>query len=285
MHRRAVLALCGAGLASLAGCLSGRDGGGDAPTAETGTPPTATATGTPRETELAVELDALQPALVELDADYYRLIAESDRQYLVLAVSAVSGPPPSRSALAFRFDGADHPPRTWERIPARQSDGSSSDRYSGESGSGWVAFELPASGDASDAAFVWPGGEWRPDDRLRERLASPSPALSLEEWRAPETVPLDGVTTFEFTVRNEGNQTGRFVCGINAEGWYPHRPVTRVSRRIPPGETAAWEVPGEEIELADESLSESVGDGKTDVQYELIWPGGDERKPVRVVEE
>ncbi|AUV83282.1 hypothetical protein C2R22_17880 [Salinigranum rubrum] len=287
MHRRAVLALCGAGLSGLAGCSSEQRGG--EPADDTSASPTAastaTATATPPETELRVELDALQPALVELDVDYYRLVAEDDRQYLVLAVDAISGPPPSRSALVFRFDGTDHTPRTWERIPARQSDRSGSEQYSSENGAGWVAFDLPETGDASDAALVWPGGEWRPDDGLRRRLTAPLPSLSLVEWRGPETVPLDGTTTFELTVRNEGDETGRFVGAINGEGWYPHRPVTRLSRRVSPGETATWEVTGEEIDLPEADWSERVGDEESDLQYELIWPGGNEWKSIRIVDE
>ncbi|WP_313692156.1 hypothetical protein [Halorarum halobium] len=284
MQRRAVLGLCGAGLAGLAGCSSRQEGGADTPASETAVSPTATAT-THSERELTVELDALQPALVELDTDYYRLVAERDRQYLVLSVSVVSGSPPSRSALRFRFDGTDHAPKTWERIPARGSDGSDDEQYSGENGSGWVAFEIPATGDASDAALVWPGGEWRPDDRLREQLDAPLPSLSLDGWRVAETVPLGGTTTFELTVRNEEDRTGWFVGGINADGWFPHRPVAHVSRQIPAGETVTWEVPGESIDLPGESWSERVGDGEADVHYELVWPDGDESKPVRVVDE
>lgn len=282
MRRRALLATLASAGTLTAGCLGDGSDDPNDPSIDT---PTPAPTATPPETELAVELDALQPALVELNADYYQLVAESDRQYLVLAVSVASGPPPSRSALAFRFDGADHAPRTWERIPARQSDGSGSEQYSGENGAGWVAFDLPGTGDASDAALVWPGGEWRPDDRLRGQLATPLPSLSLEEWRVPETVPLNSTATFELTVRNEGDQTGWFVGGINAEGWYPDRPVARVSRQIPPGETLAWEVPGEEIDLPEEDSSERVGDGEADVQYGLIWPDGNEWKSVPVVEE
>jgi hypothetical protein len=284
MRRRALLAgLASAGTLT-AGCLGTvTDEPGDGSTA---TPtPTSPPTATPPETELTVEFETLQPALVELNTDYYQLIAEEDRQYLVLAVSVDSGAPPSRSDLAVRFDGAEHATRTWERIPARQSDGSGGDQYSAESGSGWVAFDLPETGDASDAALVWPGGEWRPDDQLRAQLSTPSPSLSLAEWRVPETVPLDGTTAFEMAVRNDGDRTGWFVGGINAEGWYPHRPIACLSRRIPAGETVSWEVPGEAIELEDEAWSERVGDGETDIRYELIWPGGSEERPVRVVEE
>lgn len=246
MHRREALALCGAGLASLAGCSSGRGGERDAPTGDAS--PRST---TPPETELTVEFDALQPTLVELNTDYYQLVTADDRQYLVLSVDVVSGPAPERSALAFRFDGAEHATRTWERIPALQSDGSAGEQYPGENGSGWVVFDLPETGDASDAALVWPGGEWRPDAHLRAQLAASLPSLSLTEWQAPETVPLDGTTEFELTVRNEDDRTGWFVGAVNAEGWYPGRPVARISRRIPAGETATWVVPGEDITLPD----------------------------------
>jgi hypothetical protein len=283
MRRRALLAALASAGALTAGCLGEVS---DAPSdRNTDTPtPTPTATATSPETELAVELDALQPTLVELNVDYYQLVAEAGRQYLVLTVSVVSGPPPSRSALVFRFDGSDHAPRTWERIPARQSDESGGEQYSNENGSGWVVFELPETGDASDAALVWPGGEWRPDDRLREQLATPLPSLSLEEWRVPETVPLDSTTTFELAVRNDGDLREWFIGGINAEGWYPHRPVARISRQIPPGETVSWEVTGEDIDLPGEDWSESVGDGDADLHYELIWPDGTEGRSVRIVE-
>lgn len=293
MRRRALLAaLAGAGTLT-AGCLGdGSDGSSDGNTdthtatqrATATATQTATTTQTPPATELAVELDALQPALVELNTDYYQLVAEPDRQYLVLDVSVVSGPPPSRSALTFRFDGADYTPRTWTRIPARQADGSGGTQYPGENGGGWVVFDLPETGDASDAALVWPGGEWRPDDGLREQLATALPPLSLEEWRVPETVPLDSTTTFGLTVRNEGERAGWFVGGINAEGWYPHRPVARLSRAVPPGETVEWEVTGEAIELKDEGWSDSVGDGEADIHYELVRPDGNEEASVQVVE-
>ncbi len=280
MRRRAVLTLCGAGLAALAGCSSEQRGGD--PTGDTSASPTATATPTPLETELTVELDALQPALVELDVDYYRLVTEDARQYLGLAVDVVSGPSPERSDLTFRFDGTEYAPRTWERIPARQSNESGGEQYSEENGAGWVVFDLPETGDASDAALAWPGGEWRPDDQMKRRLAAPLPPLSLVEWGGPETVPLDGATAFELTVRNEGDQAGRFVGAINGEGWYPHRPVARISRRIPPSETVTWEVTGEEITLPEEDWSEQVGDEEADLQYELLWPGGDEWTSVRI---
>lgn len=267
MHRRQVLALGGAGLTALAGCTAGR-----------------TDRAVP-DTELSVELDALQPAAVELNVDYYRIASEPDTQYLFLDVAATSGPAPSLPDLAFRFDGEDHAPDDPAGEPVYR--GYSVDYYGGgeEDGSGLVLFELPETGDASDAALVWPGGEWRPDERLRARLAAPSPVVVLEAWSVPETVPLDSSPTFEFRVRNEGDLAGRFVGGINGVWWGLHRPVTPVSRRIPPGETSSWTVAGEEIRLVDDEFSDSVGDGEPDIDYELVWTDGDASRAVRVVEE
>ena len=283
MQRRALLAtLVSAGTVT-AGCLG--ENGNEANSNITNTQTqSSSATATSSNTELMVERVALQSALVELNTDFYELVAEDNRQYLVLNVSVISGPLLSRSELSFRFDGTDHMPVTWEQIPARKSDGLGGEQYSEENGAGWVVFGLPETGDASDAALVWPGGEWRPEDRLREQLATPLPTLSVEEWRVPETVLLDSTAVIEFTVRNEGEQTGWFVGGINTEGWYPHRSVAHISREIPAGETASWEVQGDEIELKDDSWSESVGDGQADIEYELIWPNGSERAPTRVVE-
>ncbi|MFC6784514.1 hypothetical protein ACFQFH_01120 [Halobaculum halobium] len=283
MRRRALLAaLAGAG-ALTAGCLRGGDADHRNRRTDASTATTAT-TGTLPASELRVDLDAIQPALVELDTDYYRLVAGSDRQYLVLSVSVDSGSPPSRSALRFRFDGEEYAPWQWEQIPARQSKGSGDEQYTNQMGTGWVAFDLPAAGDASDAALVWPAGTWRPDEQMRRLLAEPAPTLTLDEWRVPGTVSPGGTTVFEFAVRNDGEVPGWFVGGVNADGWYPHRPVAHLSRRVPPGETVTWEVAGEPIDLVEESWSEQVGDGEPDVEYELVWPGGNRRRSVRVAE-
>jgi len=158
------------------------------------------------------------------------------------------------------------------------------DLYSKESGTGWVIFDLPETGDASDAALIWPGGEWRPSDQLQNRLATSSSTMSVEEWHVPETAPLDSTVAFELTVRNGGDEAGRFVAGINAKGWYPFRPLVRLSREIPAGETVSWEIQGENIELKDDEMSESVGNGTPDIEYELLWPNGNTRKSVRIVE-
>ncbi len=282
MRRRQVLALCGAGIAGLAGCLSDPSGDESPPASGPTATPTGdgTATPTPPATELSVTVDALQPAFVGLNVDAYGMVSEPDSQYLFLGVSVLSGPRPSPSDIVFRFDGDEYGPIRPGEGPDVQREVGSGD--GGESG--WVLFRLPETGDAGDAALVWPGGEWRPDERLRVRLAAPLPPLSVAEWTVPETVSVGNTVAFEFAVRNRGDLPGRFVGAVNAEGWAPHRPVAILSRRIPPGETESWEVAGEEIELFDDELAQEVGDDEPDITYELLWPGGSEDKSVRVVD-
>lgn len=292
MDRRQVLTSCAAGIAGLAGCSARSDGG--ATSTDDGTPtgdvtPTpdgdTTLTPTPRGAELQVAADALQAGVVGLNVDAYGIVSEADRQYLFVNVAADSGPPPSRATFAFRFDGDEHPPGLPDaETTVRRADGTDTARpwhYP----SGWLLFALPETGDASDAALVRPGGEWRPDDRLQARLAAPLPELALREWRVPETVALGGRATFGFTVRNKGDQEGRFVAVINAEGWYPIRPVAIVSRQIPAGKTRSWTLPAERIKRRHEEQAEAVDDGDPDVQYRLIRPGGDsDVRSVRVVD-
>lgn len=288
MNRRQLLTLCGAGLAGLAGCNSDQGNertapadGDDGLTRHTDS---ATPTATTPDTELTVKLDAFQPALVVLSVDHLQMVRSG--LFLFLDISVTSGPAPSLSDFSFRFDGDDFaptPPSEISLFRARVENGHHGGGDVG--GAGWVLFELPGTGDASDAALVWPGGEWRPDEQLRARLAARPPLLTLEEWNAPETVPVNGFPTFEFTVRNEGDHLGRFVAGINANEMGLHYPVRRVSRRIPPGESRSWEVLGRELKMINEDMSDRVGDGVPDIEYELVWPKGNDHRQVRVVEE
>jgi hypothetical protein len=287
VHRRALLSLCGTGLVGLAGCVSPQSAA-DSRTATGGDPtstPDTASSATPADGDLTVELDALQPAVVVRNVDYLDVHAAPSSQYLYLHLST-EGAAPARSDLAFRFDGESHAPLGPEGTPTvyRRVYSAAPPPYDPDAGSGWLLFELPATGDASDAALVRPEGEWHPDERLRARLAAPPPPLSVVEWSVPSTVAVGGRTAVRIGVRNDGDVHGRFVGGINADGWYPHRPIARVSRRIPPGEVVTWEVPGEGIDLVSEGMAGRVSDGEADVDYELVWTGDDRSGSVRVVE-
>jgi hypothetical protein len=116
-------------------------------------------------------------------------------------------------------------------------------RYDADSGSGWVLFELPETGDATDVALTWSGGRWEPDRTLRERLAESFPLLSLE-WTVPAEVTTNTEPTIEVSVTNETNRDGRFVSGLNRTGpSVAYAPIESISRRIPAQETVPWSVP------------------------------------------
>lgn len=296
MERRQLLRFCGAGLAGLSGCTFSAKHDSTATANQetdrlTGTdePPTTTvdegtATGTNPGTDLAIGFDALQPAVVEIDVDFLKLVFGG--QFLYLKVSVETGPTPALQDLAFRFDGDSFAPIPPSELSAYRAL-IDADQYEPAKGdaAGWVLFELPERGDASDAALVWPGGAWRPGEDLRTRLGATLPTLTLEEWHVPDAVPNRSRPRFQFTVRNEGAHIGRFIGGINAialDG--VHYPDRRVSRQIPPGQRQTWDVTGRSVGGSD-IPSEVIGDESPDIEYELISPSGNRTHEVRLIEE
>lgn len=109
------------------------------------------------DTSLTVEFSALQAGFVELNVDAYEVVSDPTSQYLFLNVSVDSGTSPSLSDFRFRFDGDRYPPITPTDEPVVHRRDDEGDSY--DSGSGWVLFEVPETGDASHAGLVWPGGE------------------------------------------------------------------------------------------------------------------------------
>jgi hypothetical protein len=269
MRRRALLGGCVGTLVGLAGCQSADSEAGD------------TTTATTAERPLAVSLLALQPGVVSLQTADSLGVSGTDRQFLVLDVTATDGDAPAVADLRFRFGGTEVSPYdpdspNWSNYNPGET------RYSTDSGRGWVVFELPATGDAEAAALTWPGGEWTPDAALRERLADPAPALSLE-WSVPETATVGGSPTLEFTVTNEGRLDGRFVAALTRFGpRVTSIPIAGISRRIPAGETVSFTV--DERFSLEASERDDVGDDDPDCSYVLEWTGGSSRRAVRLVE-
>lgn len=281
MNRRRYVAICGAGLAGLAGCLGGfgdGDGAGDptttGPSGRTGTTP-------PDGVALSVSPERLQPGVVTMTSpDSIGVRDAGGKQYLFLRLDVSAGTPPGRDDLAFRFDGAEHAPFVDDRHRLWRAREEEADRYDAESGSGWLLFELPDRGDASDAALTWANGEWRPGERLRRRLASPPPSLALA-WTVPESVPAGSEPTIGFEVANEGDVAGRFVAGLNRIGpRVAYAPILAISRRIPPGETVSWEVT-DSYDVGSPG-TEQTGDDEPDMTYSLDWTGETRRRDVRV---
>lgn len=294
MNRRQVLAVLGAGTTGLAGCnrTQRNETATPTPTEPSGaaTTPTASPTATlASDRDLKVSFDALQPAYVDLSVDNYRMVSEPDTQYFFLAVEVESGLPPALSDFGLRFDGTDYSPLERDtsseiiRNRARDESWSIDDRYL----SGWIVFELPETGDASDVNLTWPGGGWRPDRDTLERLAAPLPSLSLVEWHVPETAREGSHVTFGFTVSNDTDLPGHFVGAINASDSIigPHHPVAVVSREISPNDTESWEVVGDDAPpiILPDDLPDDV---KPTVTYEFVWAGGGPvKQSVEVVKE
>lgn len=290
MKRRELLALGGSGVAGLAGCLSSPSEGStisDTEGATSESSKTEEPTTTVKSADLDVAFDSLQPGVVMTNVDYFTLHSEPDSQYLFLRVSVSGGSAPSLSEIFFRFDGNSYSPMEFSYSISREL-GSDYTLYEGaddEDERGWVIFELPETGAEDTMALVWPGGMWRPDDDLKERLGAPYPTLTLEKWHVPDSVAIGDAPVHEFTVHNEGDYPGRFIAGINwryfGQMELAHR---RISQEIPPGETRSWEVSSREIQQVREGLLDEVGDDDPDLSYELLWPGGEREKHVRVME-
>lgn len=269
MNRRTVLGGCAGSLCGLAGCL-GDDGVGGEPTARPS-----------EEHSVSASLLALQPGVVSLQTADSLGVSGDNEQFLFLDVTATDGDVPAPADLRFRFDGAEATP--YDPDSPNWSDyNPSTTPYSTDSDGGWVVFELPATGDAGAAALTWPGGEWTPDDSLRERLADPAPALSLE-WSVPETATVGDSPTLGFSVRNEGHLDGRFVAALSRFGpRLTSIPIEGISRRIPAGESVTFEV-SERFSL-EAGERDEVGDDDADFSYVLEWSGGSSKQSVRLVE-
>lgn len=297
MDRRGFLSCCGVSFAGLAGCTAPRD---SRPTTETDSDArnfteSETQTTTLPDSDIRVEYSGLQAGVVTLFVDAYELVSDPGFQYLFLDVAVMSGRPPPPEAFGFRFDDEEYSPKTeWNHLPLHRGEKSSRDypdgtgegRYTGEDdGSGWIVFQLPETGDASDARLTWPGGEWRPDEDVRTRIGAPLPRLGIEAWTVPETVSPDTNPVFEFTVANEGNRPGHFVGAINGRGVSTNRVVTLVSHRIPAAATESWQVTGGTGQIPPEDFLNESSKNEVTIPYTLLWPGENISRTTRVTYE
>lgn len=292
MKRRDVIALCVPALASVAGCISsGSDGdGGSTPSSDPSTstedPPDDSPTPSDPTTSpdregnaVSVGVHALQPGVVALFNPDSASVDSRGGQYLFLDVEVVAGDAPAREDFAFQFDGESHAPIDDVRELYHKL--TSMDPYEQPTGEGWLAFELPETGDASDAKLTWGNGEWWPDETYRARLSNPLPELSVSST-IPETVKRGETPRITVTATNEGDRPTQFVAALNRQGGgVAHAPVDYASTPVPPGESITWE--------PDDSMPRSVppeeiGDGEPDMTYDLKYANGGSEQAVRVVE-
>lgn len=295
MHRREFLALSAASTTGLTGCLSGASAPSpesdatttDAATTTTDrtirtTDATETTTQTTIDATVSVTDVTLQPGVVTLVSADHISVGRQDGQYLFVDVTAEGSALPSRDDFAFRFGGTTYPAvstaqpwRIWRYYGDRDW------LYDAGSGEGVLLFELPESADSStEASLTWPGSEWRPDDALWRRLATPEPSLTVSV-DIPETVPASEYPTVSLTVKNEGDVTGQFLGALNRAGpRVAHVPVTTISFLVPAGESKTWKLTDDSI-MDGESQEENVGDGEPDMTYYLDWSGDSVERNVR----
>lgn len=282
MRRRALLAGCAGTLGGLAGCVSDDP---DSPAEQYSRSETTDTTGTPTATatgpSVSVSSLSLQPVVVDTNSPDSIGVFGENEQYLFLAVTVAGDEALSADEFAFRFDGTDTTPYDPEGSDLTDYNPVGL-RYDPDRGDGTLAFELPATGDASETALTWPGGEWTPGAALRARLAEPAPPLSLE-WSAPATTEVYDRPTLGFTVTNEGSLAGRFVAALNRTGpVIGYAPITSVLRTVPAGETISFEIT-DTVDLR-VPATDRVGDDESDLAYTLDWAGGHLSREIRLVE-
>lgn len=272
MRRREILASASTLLASgLAGCLGATAEGSRQSTA------TRTTSASGPAPELTVDVERLQPAVLVATDDSVA-VRGTGNQHVFVHVDVTAGEPPERLEFGFRLGGRTYGPgvTVGEELWRERAAGG---RYDGESGSGWLVFEVPANWGAKHAVVSLGSREWPVGGALRERLSNPAPDLSLA-WDVPETVR-PGETPMDFSVRNDGERDARFVGAVTATGSLDaEHPIAVFNRRIPAGETVSWTTTHENGFSAGD---EAVGDGQTDGSHVLSWTDGRRKQAARVV--
>jgi len=240
MHRRRLLAVCGAGLAGVAGC-TGDSGEADPPRTDPTADRTDPTTGsTTPPSDLAVTRTRVLPALVAMNTpDSATVYGESGERYVLATVDATDATdPPARGAFSLTAGDRSHEPTVavgyGEGLTYRHFLGEGI--YTAETPAGDIPFAVP-SGAADPVTLSWPGGETALDG-VGEALARPTPSVSVESFEASVE---DGAVTLSVTVHNAGDARGWFVGAVNRRGpSVAVVPVTGVAVAAAPGETATW---------------------------------------------
>ena len=276
MRRRELLTLAAGTLATAAGCLESSDGAGPTATQTPSETPTATDSEDAAVSDVAV--DSLQPGLIELGTPDSISVFGDDRQFLFLDVTPESGGGPDPSAFAFVLDGETYTPiEETRRIWRRYNEGEGAEYAPNLAG--WLLFDLPATADdASTAHLTWPDGSWEPDEAIRERLASPTPAFDVTV-EVPETVAVGESPSITLSVENTGSVPARFLAAINRSGPnIAYMPEAAVRPLLDAGESHEWT--GEPSFHNPEEIS--AGDT---TRLTFDWVGGETDREVDFVAE
>jgi len=258
MYRRTVLTMCGASLVGLAGCGGDQSENGTESPDETPIEEPTTA-GTPTEAP-QVEAASLQRAVFTGVDGGYELFEAPDSQYLFLTGDGVTGEFPT-----FQYSDTEFSPGSSSSSPVTRAP---TEFSSDSSDSGWVVFELPTAGDASDAEFTNGDITWQPNEDLRSRLTAPITEVDVVEFDI--SVLSDGRPEFTVTVYNSGINPSRFLGRIKRSNAADDLEQV-VSREVPSKETVTLTA------TADEAGTPEPGGGISgSASYDLVWPDGRE---------
>ncbi|WP_137286830.1 DUF4352 domain-containing protein [Halorussus salinisoli] len=252
--RRALLQSGVVAIAGLAGCVGGLRDGDDEPneTETTRRRPSETttvdrnrsSTGTPPGEPSAVEFVpvGVQSSFFYLTTpDSMDVEAVEGTQFVFVEVyPQTDSPPPSDFSLV--ADGRHFwgtlapgevggPNRLSELGPGYRAD---------ETGSGWVAFEVPNPLDAEEVELAYRGRSQRVDETILADLRAPPADFEVVSFDAPEQVVHDESFEVSLTVENVGESDGVFRASLNQAGamYSPNR----AEIRVPAGERRerAW---------------------------------------------
>lgn len=222
-----------------------------------------------------ISFEALQSEIVTYRTD--TLSVTDDRyQYAYIHANFDTEDNPSQEEFRFFFDGETHSPIVPEDL-FRERIESGYNKY----GEGWLLFQLPETGDASDARIIVRERTWQPSESLRNRLAVKQPRLE-SSVSFPDAVKQGNTPVIEVTVENKGNVAGRFVSGVERSGpSVARKPIARVSEPIPSGVKTELEIT-DTTRIATVSDDE-LNDGEPDMRYWLEWAREVREGAVRIV--
>ncbi|MFD1514244.1 hypothetical protein [Halomarina rubra] len=265
-------------LTPLAGCV-GQSGMPETepPTESTTSPRT---TQVPPEDRAAVRLTGptVAPELVALNSpDSITTYGDRGRQFLVLDATVESGSAPVYSAFELRTES-----KTYESAPDAGYQGmiwNRGQRYEYERESGWLAFDLPKPLDTEHATVRWPGGDYRLDRSVLDRLNRPPTSFEVREFSAPESVDNYQQATLTVRIANTGDRSGTFVGALNRIGpAVAYSPEVALEQRIPAGESATWTY------SHTPSLDARESGEFPDMRLSLRWRGGSESVTVGITD-
>ncbi|RDI70521.1 hypothetical protein [Halopelagius longus] len=235
--RRGALLLCGAVLASLAGCATRSDStskSSETPTDEATTDETPTT-----ETNVALRRVEVTPAVVSPNSpDSIGTFGERDEQFVIITLSD-NGPFPEKGEFALTAGEATYDPAADDENTNFENGIWDYGEYQ-DVPENVLVFSVPKPLDAESVELSWPDGSESLGESALEALNRPPTEFSVE-LSAPDSVTGGEQATVTVTAENVGDAPGTFVGALNRQGpLVAHTPVESVSLELDAGETKEW---------------------------------------------